>query len=392
MAVIEVNQVTGNPAGPIYDTYTTGIPAAGAGDTVMETGGFTYNEGGMAIPAAGVTVTSLDTMPNYPIITKNIGTLIDVGNNADTTIERTSFIPTDNAGVQRVITAGPGADRCIVQDCDFENTVAQIGTAFYVSGAVATEINLRRLTFTNLLYGIEAFTSPTQVMVNQIVSRDVLNFYLSNGSGFVLNRVDHEGGALVSSALPGNVFLWLNTDLVPMITNCRAYGDPGAGNPMIGMALDNANDDAMVAFNTIVNDGPGNGDAVKGSWVGGPPENPVVKDNILWGFTNACNMPASATIDYNQTNCAFVGGCAAGPDNDTANPSFASATDHSLNQNSPCIDTGTNVGITEDGRGIVRPQGQGYDRGWYEFYNELYQKQTVTFTTFYGLDGGQSHV
>jgi len=365
MAAIEVNSGTGNPGGPIYDTYAGAFAAAGASDIIMETGGFVYNEGGLAVPANGVSITSLPALPSYPAITKNIGTLIDVGNRADVIIERTSFLPTANAGVQRVITAGAGADRCIVQDCDFENTVAQVGEAFYVSGAVATPIQLRRLTMTNLLYAIQANASPTQMLVSECVSRDCVVFYMSNGSGFWLDRIDHEGGALCCSGLAGNTFLWLNTDLIPHIVNCRAYGTPGAGKPMVGCALTPANPTGVVYHNTIVDDGPGVGDAVKaGLGVGAVLH---AKNNIAWGFPNSFSAAVALDADYNQTDGAFVGGCGAGANNGNANPAFLLATDHSIGTTSPCADTAVGgLGVTVDGRGASRPQGAGPDRGWWE--------------------------
>jgi hypothetical protein len=50
-----------------------------------------------------------------------------------------------------------------------------------------------------------------------------------------------------------------------------------------------------------------------------------------------------------------------------ADPRFVGALDFSLTPNSPCIDEGTNAGVTEDLLSVSRPQGAAYDIGAYEY-------------------------
>ena len=95
----------------------------------------------------------------------------------------------------------------------------------------------------------------------------------------------------------------------------------------------------------------------------------TVTNSILWG--NAGNaidrlgttepLPTVSYTDIDQTGYAGSSG------NITGNPLFAGASDYHLQQSSPCIDNGTNVGApSEDIEKTSRPQGAGYDMGAYE--------------------------
>ncbi|MCQ3975701.1 MAG: hypothetical protein DPW09_19875 [Anaerolineae bacterium] len=77
------------------------------------------------------------------------------------------------------------------------------------------------------------------------------------------------------------------------------------------------------------------------------------------------------TSDHNLyfDNLLNYAGVAAGPADLTADPRFVAPAqgDFHLSANSPARDAGTNIGITVDLEGAVRPQGPGFDIGAYEF-------------------------
>jgi hypothetical protein len=106
---------------------------------------------------------------------------------------------------------------------------------------------------------------------------------------------------------------------------------------------------------------------------------------------------ASANVDYSCTNgnvTPYSGspgappfGTWSVPHNITTNPLYVGGADYSLQNTSPCKDTGTAVGVTDDLDGDVRPRGAGPDRGAYEFQRLDYKcyvqfplivKQTVS--------------
>ena len=100
-----------------------------------------------------------------------------------------------------------------------------------------------------------------------------------------------------------------------------------------------------------------------------------VLDNIVTGTDGVglCVTGAAATADYNNvwdsTEQAYCEGTSAGPHDLAVDPGYVGAGDPfdlRLQLGSPCIDRGTDAGVTEDIEGTARPRGSGFDMGAYE--------------------------
>ena len=101
--------------------------------------------------------------------------------------------------------------------------------------------------------------------------------------------------------------------------------------------------------------------------------NAIVKDNIFAYLENGVGAifnEGGSTITGGY-NCTYkIGGTRHDPgDVNGLNPLFINEAiqNYHLQQGSPCIDKGVNVGITTDFDGTTRPQGSGFDIGAYEY-------------------------
>ncbi|MBI4832657.1 MAG: matrixin family metalloprotease [Candidatus Lindowbacteria bacterium] len=83
---------------------------------------------------------------------------------------------------------------------------------------------------------------------------------------------------------------------------------------------------------------------------------------ILWGDSPNEISGATGTTTYSD-----IQGGRAGTGNIDADPLFVGDGDYHLTSGSPCIDTGTNSGVTDDIDGNPRPLDSGYDMGADEF-------------------------
>jgi hypothetical protein len=102
----------------------------------------------------------------------------------------------------------------------------------------------------------------------------------------------------------------------------------------------------------------------------------VVKNNIFLDQPDrAIDVSGSSELDVNY-NIAYNsdGSAPASPIGTSildnlwgVNPLFVNMTDYHLSADSPAIDAGYPVSVTDDFDGVPRPQGQGYDVGVYEF-------------------------
>jgi hypothetical protein len=104
-------------------------------------------------------------------------------------------------------------------------------------------------------------------------------------------------------------------------------------------------------------------------------DNATVKNNIFWNgdgtdITIAADKEIAGDYDLFQDAAAAGDGTYTDGGNTTfggADPLFVSATDYHLQSGSPAINAGVDVGLTEDYRGMVVPQGSAPDIGAYEF-------------------------
>ncbi len=99
--------------------------------------------------------------------------------------------------------------------------------------------------------------------------------------------------------------------------------------------------------------------------------NSIITDNGAYGITRPELNDPEPILEYNNVTNNTSGGyfqCAAGVGSISNDPQFvdAAAGDFRLAKGSPCIDTGTNMGITTDLDGVTRPTRLGYDMGCYE--------------------------
>jgi parallel beta-helix repeat protein len=94
---------------------------------------------------------------------------------------------------------------------------------------------------------------------------------------------------------------------------------------------------------------------------------PVV-NSILWSLTMPLDLRDGSTLAVTYSD---VQGGVSGEGNLTADPLFRSPAsgDYRLQEESPCVDTGTAQGAPpDDVKGIPRPMGDGYDMGAHEFF------------------------
>jgi len=96
-------------------------------------------------------------------------------------------------------------------------------------------------------------------------------------------------------------------------------------------------------------------------------KNTISQDNTGHEFEGNNHANVEITADYNCVGGGTYDGVkwTAGA-NDVASDSLL-AEDFTLSSGSPCVDSGTDVGLTEDYNGITLPQGEGYDIGMFEY-------------------------
>ena len=360
MAYIEVNDLTGNPLGPIWDTVAGGLAACTGVDIVEITNSSTYVVGALSIPFDGVTLRG--KAGETPTLQRTLD-ILSLNGKDDVTIENLIFDVA--SGINRKAISTPSvSDRFLIKDCTFINSTAVTGTGIYCNAGITTRVDIQGCSFQDLGVGMLINLSPTQVYVTDCTSRNVGIFYQSNGSGMVINNVDHEGGPLIVNAL------WRNDDLVPEVINCIAYGTPGAFSSMMELNLvSNTHPNARIYHNLLIDDGTGVKIGIKGVWAGVVTEPaPLVKNNTIEGFPTSVDARASMVFDNNMIDGAAIGGVV--PLNAVAGPAVyvdPVAHDWQHGAGDPGIDSGVDVGVTEDILGLSRPQGAGVDLGPYEY-------------------------
>jgi hypothetical protein len=98
----------------------------------------------------------------------------------------------------------------------------------------------------------------------------------------------------------------------------------------------------------------------------------TVVNTILWGNQTNLAMDALSTVTVTYSDVGMVAGVWPGEGNINVDPLFLNMANdiYRLDEESPCVDTGTPVGAPdEDIWGLPRPQGEGYDRGAHEYFD-----------------------
>jgi len=91
-----------------------------------------------------------------------------------------------------------------------------------------------------------------------------------------------------------------------------------------------------------------------------------VKNCILWNNGGDLNISEHSNVLTNYSDVK-MNRQVKGNGNISEEPQFLGDGDYHLRPNSPCIDNGTDAGITTDLDGTERPQGDGFDIGAYEY-------------------------
>ena len=132
------------------------------------------------------------------------------------------------------------------------------------------------------------------------------------------------------------------------IIHCTSYGNSGAGN------------NGLVSYDCSV----------------------IITNSIFWGSNNPVGHGGSGTLTVTYSDIQQESGTYTGTGNINIDPCCISSTDLSLSDDSPCIGTGTDVGVTDDRDGNLRPDppGSNPDMGAYE--NPLDEPLPVELTSF----------
>jgi len=182
-------------------------------------------------------------------------------------------------------------------------------------------------------------------------------------SRFVGNTAPSGAGVFLAHVPPGNVSVLVNNLLVD--------NEAGEGAAIFAGLTTDAYENgghAEINHNTIVRAEQNGGSAVQ--VVEGTAN--VVNNVITRHSVGLSAGPqAAVTSDYNLffENVVRHAGVSPGANNLDGDPLFVdlSPGDYHLRGGSPAIDSGADLGVGADFDGVTRPQGDGYDRGAYEY-------------------------
>jgi len=110
----------------------------------------------------------------------------------------------------------------------------------------------------------------------------------------------------------------------------------------------------------------------------------TVLNTILWGNRSGLDWDALSTINVTYSDIEMDEGVWPGVGNINADPLFRAPPngDYRLQEGSPCVDTGTEIGAPdEDIRGVCRPYGNGHDMGAHELEDKFHGGTLTENTT-----------
>ena len=311
---------------------------------------------------------------------------------ASPTLAATIYVPTDQPTILAGIDAAVGGDLVLVAPGTYIENIDFLGKAITVRGEAGTEATV--------IDGNEAGSVAS--FASEETEESVLEgFTLSNGKGvngggvffgsnssakliecvISQNTVDNYGGGIFSSFSS------------PTIMGCKIFGNhaqhSGGGLYVHESTLTLTN--CLVVENTSENSGGGifmedshsstivnctisanNNAIVGGDGVECDGPSPVITNSIIWGnyFTEIWGGSHPPQISYSDIKGGWPG-----EGNIDADPLFVREDDlaHTGEWNfhlylaSPCVDSGTDVGVYTDLDGRTRPQRAGFDMGAYEY-------------------------
>lgn len=354
------DQNAGTQAAP-FKTIAKGLSVMGTGDTLYLRQG-TYNE---SINSNSVTIPTGTSWANAPVIasapgetaTLAVGNASELVNLPHAYIQYVRFerLVLDGLGTtDNIISIGSsGAHHIRVQDCEVKNS-GHIGIFLHGSSNIISGGSVHHIGNTTLFprppnRHYSFYVEGTDNVVEDLEIHHTNDYGIHNYSGKpqlsdrnTYRRLKIHDTSLLYS--PGAAIIASRSNDV-LIYNNVLYGNHGHG------IIAGAEGVETYIFNNTVYGGEQSGIYVEpGSMTA------VVRNNIAFG--NATSQLIEQGTNTTASN------------NLTLDPQFtdAGAFDFSLQATSPAIDTGVTLAqVTDDYRGVSRPQGSAYDIGAYEW-------------------------
>jgi parallel beta-helix repeat protein len=358
-----------------YSTIQSAINAASDGDTVLVADGIYYeniNFNGKAITVRsvnGASATIIDGGGNGSVVVFTSGeTSASVLNGF--TLQNGSGTYNYGGGIY-ISNSSPTITNCIISG----NTVSLDGGGIYLTGS-STSATIENTTISSNIArfggGISLRNSATVTITSSTISSNTANVY--DGGGIHLN------GSTVNiykSIISGNTARYgggiaAENGATTMIKNTIISGNSAQGQSYSdGGGIYNTSSTLTIINSTI----SGNKAVRYGGGLQQRYVEATVVNTIFWGNSastnNEINLSNGGTV--NATYSDIQGGWA-GTGNIDADPLFVNqrpafeapttAGDYHITSGSPCIDTGTNTGLSDDIDGDSRPQdGDGLGAG-----------------------------
>lgn len=286
------------------------------------------------------------------------------------TLAATIHVPAEYPTIQECIESAVDGDTCLVAPGTYVESIDFLGKAITVRSEAGAEVTA--------IDGNLEKRRPVAFVRAEIWDSVIDGFTICNG------RVRHGGGIYCYSSSPtitnctisGNKSSFRGGGII-----CEAGSWPGIKNCIISGNVSKYGgaiycDDSYPTFiNCTIS---GNTAVVGGGGICSYRNaSPMLANCILWG-NSAPDGPeifavmASAVVVYSDVQGGWPG-----EGNIDSDPLFMGGGDYHLTFHSPCIDSGTDAGIYTDIRGVVRPQGAGFDLGAYEYPPCEYVSVTV---------------
>lgn len=363
-----------------YSTIQAAINAASDGYAIFVADGVYYeniNFNGKAIAVLaqhGPDVTIIDGKQNGSVVT------FDSGENENSVLD--GFTITNGSGsIQgdgdtqgggiRCYLSSPTINNCIITKNTSTGTLGisrshGFGGGIYCAGSSAIISNCSVTDNVSTFEGGGLLSSGSTLTVTNCKITNNQTLY-DNGGGMSCNYSSlFISDCIISNNLSGDRGggIWFGGISSPIITNCvivqNIASRYGGGIHCFGSSIPSITN--CTISGNIATQGGGIYCAIDSF--------PSIVNTIFWG--NGLEIYADSNSNPILSHCNIQGGWP-GTDNINADPLFVdpSIEDFHLNQNSPCIDSGTSDGAPDtDIEGNYRPQDSGHDMGAYEYVSQ----------------------